>query len=115
MNDEQQLRAMYDAFNARDIDATLAAMSRDVDWPNAWEGGRVRGHQAVRAYWERQWSEIDPHVEPVSVTAQPDGRLAVDVHQIVRSPGGDVVADDRVIHLYTLRDGLVTRMDVEPA
>ena len=52
------LRSLYDAFNARDIDTVVAAMSPDVDWPNGWEGGRVVGHDAVRHYWERQWAEI---------------------------------------------------------
>ena len=33
------LEAGYDAFNRRDIEAALAGMAPDVDWPNAWEGG----------------------------------------------------------------------------
>jgi hypothetical protein len=44
----ERLRATYVAFNARDIDAVLAQMTADVDWPNAWEGGRVQGRDAVR-------------------------------------------------------------------
>lgn len=60
MHDEQRMRALYDAFNARDIDTVLAAMTQDVDWPNAWEGGRVHGRDAVRSYWTRQWAEINP-------------------------------------------------------
>jgi ketosteroid isomerase-like protein len=84
---EQALRALYRAFNHRDIEAVLAAMSDDVDWPNAWEGGRIHGKDAIRAYWTRQWQEIDPHVEPISITAaRPDGDVAVDVHQVVRAP-----------------------------
>jgi ketosteroid isomerase-like protein len=51
---EEPLRALYRAFNARDVDTVLAAMAEDVDWPNGWEGGRVVGHEAVRRYWERQ-------------------------------------------------------------
>jgi hypothetical protein len=39
---------MYEAFNARDIDAVLLQMGEDVDWPNAWEGGRVHGHGSIR-------------------------------------------------------------------
>jgi ketosteroid isomerase-like protein len=35
---EDLLRATYEAFNARDIDAVLRHMTADVDWPNAWEG-----------------------------------------------------------------------------
>ena len=91
----------------------LAACSDDVDWPNAWEGGRLRGKDAVRDYWSRQWAEIDPRVEPVAVTERPDHTIAVDVHQIIRSLDGKPIAENRVIHAYTFRDGLVVRMDVE--
>ncbi len=55
---------LYAAFNDRDADAVLEMASRDVDWPNAWKGGRLRGREAVRDYWAAQWAEIDPHVEP---------------------------------------------------
>jgi hypothetical protein len=41
MGPVERLRATYAAFNARDIDAVLAQMTADVDWPNAWEGGHV--------------------------------------------------------------------------
>jgi nuclear transport factor 2 (NTF2) superfamily protein len=60
MDAEELLRTMYAGFNARDIDAVLAAMTADVDWPNAWEGGRLGGHDAVRDYWSRQWAAISP-------------------------------------------------------
>jgi ketosteroid isomerase-like protein len=45
---------MYAAFNARDIDALLDHMTPDVDWPNAWERGRVHRHEELRDYWSRQ-------------------------------------------------------------
>ena len=38
------------AFNARHIDALLEQMTPDVDWPNAWEGGRLHGREQVRDY-----------------------------------------------------------------
>jgi hypothetical protein len=113
MNHEQVLRSLYRAFNARDIDAVLAAMSDAVDWPNAWEGGRVRGKEAIRAYWTRQWKEIAPYVDPTSITSRPDGRVAVDVHQFVRALDGAVLSDGRVLHVYEMSDGLITNMEVE--
>lgn len=113
MEHERVLRELYDAFNARDAGAVLAAMSEDVDWPNAWEGGRVHGRAAVRGYWERQWSELDPQVEPLRSATRPDGRLAVEVRQVVRSLAGQVLSEDLVLHVYELRDGLFARMDVE--
>jgi hypothetical protein len=112
---EGLLRRAYEAFNARDVDAALALMRPDVDWPNAIEGGRVRGHDAVRAYWAGQFAEIDPRVEPLRLAQREDGRIAVDVHQVVRTLAGETIAEGRVVHVYALRDGLVERMDIEDA
>jgi ketosteroid isomerase-like protein len=112
--DEAQrlLRSVYDWFNARDMDALLAAMTPDVDWPNAWEGGRLHGREAVRGYWTRQWAAIDPSVEAVGIEALPDGRISVDVSQTVRDLDGRVMDERSVRHVYEMRDGLVARMDV---
>jgi hypothetical protein len=114
MDDERErlLRTVYEAFNRRDIDAVLVTLHPDVDWPNAWEGGRVHGHDAVRAYWTRQFAEIAPHVEPQAFSLTDDGRVAVEVHQVVRSLDGAPLADQIVSHVYGFRDGLVARMDV---
>ncbi len=108
------LRAAYNAFNARDIDAALAIMSPDVLWPKAFKGGFARGHEEVRAYWTEQWSEIDPHVEPVSFHPQDAGHILVDVHQVVRDLAGAVIADARVGHRFTIAGGLIQAMEVGP-
>ena len=106
------LKAAYAAFNARDIDAALATMAPDVAWPKAFKGGVAHGHEAVRAYWTEQWSEIDPRVEPVAFHREGDGRVLVDVHQVVRDPSGGVLADEHVGHRFTLADGLIQEMEV---
>lgn len=104
---------LYEAFNRRDAEGVLEMMSEEVDWPNAWKGGRLVGRDAVRDYWTRQWSEIDPHVEPTLVTEQADGTLAVSVRQVVHSVDGELLSDDEVVHVYRLAGGLILRMDVE--
>jgi hypothetical protein len=104
---------MYAAFNARDIDAVLRQMTVDIDWPNAWEGGRLHGYRDVRDYWRRQWSTIDPTVEPVAFGVRSDGTVAVEVHQVVRALDGALLSEERVVHVYGFRAGLVARMDVE--
>jgi ketosteroid isomerase-like protein len=81
---EDTLRAAYAAFNARDIEGALELMHPEVDWPNAWEGGRVVGRQAVADYWTRQFEAISSTVE----------------------------ADTQAHHRYRLQDGLIVRMDV---
>lgn len=106
------LANVYAAFNRRDIDAVLALMRADVDWPNGMEDGRVHGREEVRAYWTRQWSIIDPHVEPVSMEDDRHGNIVVDVHQVVRDLSGKILKDQTVQHVYSFRDGLIERMDI---
>jgi hypothetical protein len=36
-------------------------------WTNGMEGGHVHGRDEVRSYWKRQWSILNPHVEPVEI------------------------------------------------
>lgn len=108
------LRAAYAAFNARDIDAALATMTADVAWPKAFKGGFVRGPQEIRAYWTEQWSEINPNVEPVSFHPEDDGKILVDVHQVVRDLNGTVLADQHTGHLFTFEQGLIARMEISP-
>lgn len=103
----------YSAFNHRDIDSALALMSENVSWPKASEGGRVIGKEEIRAYWTRQWQEFDPHVEPLDMIGQEDGRTDVKVHQLVKSLGGDVLFDGEVWHVYTIVNGLIERMDLK--
>jgi ketosteroid isomerase-like protein len=106
------LANVYAAFNRRDIDAVLALMRPDVDWPNGMEGGRVHGYDEVRAYWTRQWSMIDPRVEPVSMMDDEAGNTVVDVRQVVRDLSGKVLKHQTVQHVYSFRDGLIERMDI---
>ena len=108
------LRRAYAAFNARDIDAALATMTPDVAWPMAFKGGFVRGPEEVRAYWTEQWSEIDPHVEPVSFHPEDAGHILVDVHQVVRDLAGAVLADEHVGHRFAMEHGLIQAMEVCP-
>ena len=117
MDDRELLRYAYAAFNARDIDAALATMHPDVVWANGMEGGTVAGHQGVREYWTRQWTLIDPHVDPVGFDTLADGRIAVDVHAVVKDREGKVLADHRVQHLYRIEDHRVRSMEIvdEPA
>jgi hypothetical protein len=99
------------AFNARDVEGAFATTHEDVDLPNLIEGTRLHGHNAVRDYWLRQFATIDRHVEPIHMTTMPDGRIAVEVHQMVRDKEGNLLADGMVQHVDTLRDGLIERMD----
>jgi hypothetical protein len=102
----------YYAFNNRDIDGALALMTEDVTWPKASEGGKVVGKEEIRAYWTRQWGEFDPHVAPLAITENDSGRVRARVHQLVRSLQGEVLADSEVLHVFTVKNGLIAAMDL---
>jgi ketosteroid isomerase-like protein len=110
---EEIMRAAYAAFNARDVDTAVALMHPEVNWPNAWEGGRVVGRQAVADYWRRQFEQISSKVDPERFDHNPDGSITVTVHQVVHDAHTDELqADTKALHRYKLKDGLIVQMDV---
>jgi len=118
--DEEQLfktqaliKKAYTGFNNRDIDTVLHIMHPDIHWPKAFEGGYVIGHEAVRDYWTRQWSEINPKVEPVAITERPDGKVEVEVDQLVKDMQGSILFNGKVKHVYVIKDNLLYSMDIE--
>jgi hypothetical protein len=66
----------------------------------------------VRAYWERQFTLIDGRVEPQAFEELPDGRVSVTVRQRVRDLEGNLLSEGEVRHIYELREGLITRMEI---
>ncbi len=116
MTDHRQLLAhLYARFNARDIDGVLADLHDDVAWANGMDGGHVHGHDAIRQYWTHQWSVVDPRVEPLGFTPNPDGSTLVQVRQTVRDLAGLVLQDHVVGHVFHVRDGRIVRFDIEDA
>jgi hypothetical protein len=111
---QELIKKAYTAFNARDIDTALTTMHPEVQWPKAFEGGYVSGHAEIRKYWTRQWTEINPRVEPVEFNKRPDASLEISVHQVVKDLKGNLLFDGTVKHIYTLQEGLLRKMDIEP-
>lgn len=120
MNSEIALvKRMYDCFNARDIEGVLAVLADDVAWANGMDGGYVHGPEAVREYWTRQWTIVNPHVEPVGFDEAADGSILAEVRQTVRDLDGKPLKgqthglkDKTVIHIFRLQRGKVTRFDI---
>jgi len=109
------LLKMYAAFNRREIGTVLSQLDPDVDWPNGMEGGREHGRAAVQAYWTRQFALVQSNVEPVNFKTEEDGRIRVDVHQVVHSNDNKLLSDQMVQHVYTFRDDLITHMEIRKA
>ena len=107
------VKKAYAAFNSRDIDTALSTFHTGVQWPKAFEGGYVTGHDEIRKYWTRQWLEINPNVDPTGFHERQDGTIEVTVHQIVKDLKGNSIFDGTVKHIYKLQDDLLRRMDIE--
>lgn len=55
---------------------------------------------------------VDPRVEPRAVEVDEDGGDVVEVHQVVRDLGGNVVLDGKMRHVYVVEDGLIRSMEI---
>jgi len=106
------LRAAYRDFNSRNIDAVISLMHPDVMWANGMEGGHVYGKDEVRAYWRRQFTTLNPQVNPISIQPAGDTSWTVEVHQVVHDMVGNLLLDTTVYHTYQFRDALIARMDI---
>lgn len=109
---EALLTNLFAAFNRRDFATFSAGLHEQVDWPDQMRGERIVGREAMRAYWAMQDQVIRVEANPIDMVVEDDGRVRVEVNQVVRGPTGSLWTDIQVRQYYTLRDGLVSRMDV---
>ncbi len=56
---------------------------------------------------------VDPHVEPISISAGPDGTARVRVHQVVRDLKGTILRDTMVTNVFRIQQGLIQRFDID--
>jgi len=112
---EDLVREAYAAFNARKVDAGVALMDPEVDWPNVPKGGFVHGREQVREHWREQFGRVDPHIEITGVKQTSEGRVEAHVRQIVRRPDGSRLSDDKLVHVFTIAGDRIKRMEVKPA
>jgi hypothetical protein len=103
----------YAGFNARKIDDVLQLMHPNVTWPKAFEGEYVTGHDEIRDYWTKQWSEINPRVLPLSVNKRADGKFVVEVDQMVKDMEGNILFNGKVEHIYRIDNNLILGMEIE--
>lgn len=112
--DEDRIARLYEAFNARDFDRCFAMMVPDVSWPDELENGRLEGLGAVRAYFSNLTAPLRAHYEPISLFTPAAHQVEVLSRQTITSAAdGTVWSSTRARHCYTLRNGLVSRMESE--
>ena len=111
------LMGMYRAYNERDIEGATEFLAPEVDWPNEATGGHVHGRAAVRQYWEDQWKQSNPRVEPLEIDVDHSGNARVRVHKFVTSLDGAILEDRKLEHVFTFDGAFVAKMiilDADP-
>jgi hypothetical protein len=102
---------MYHNFNNRNIDLVIANMTDDVQWANGMYGGYVYGHAGVYEYWMKQFELVSSNVTPLEIDEEKE-RVKIKVHQVVYDVNDNLLSDDIVYHLFTLKHGKISRFDI---
>jgi len=104
------LERAYELFNAGEVEALLAMMTDDVEWPDVANGLVLRDKRAIRSYWEGQFAVANPQVRPTDFLPVEDDLVAV-IDQRLLDLGGQPIAPPAVVfHRYSFEDQLVRRM-----
>jgi ketosteroid isomerase-like protein len=106
------LRKAYRRFNDRQIDGLLQMMTDEVEWPDVANNAVLHGKQAIRSYWQAQFSAGDPHVDPVDFIEAGDDLVVVVDQRVADREGRPLPVPAVVFHRYTFDGDLVRRMVV---
>ena len=111
--DRETLRLVYEAYNRGDWIGALSGMHRDIEWKTT-RTGRHRGHDEVRRFMEDMREPFEEvMVEPDEWFDHGD-RIVVFLRIRARPRGSDAIAENRVGHLWTMRDGKAIRCETFP-
>ena len=106
------LEEAYRLFNGREIDALLALMTDDVEWPDVARGKVLRGKAAIRPYWTDQFATADPRVTPTAYIPTGEEIVAVVDQQIFDLEGKALAPVAVVYHRYAFDGDRIRRMQV---
>jgi hypothetical protein len=109
---EDLLRRAYSLFNKRDIEALLAMMTDDVEWPDVANGTVLHDKEAIRSYWQGQFAAASPRVEPTDFVRAGEDLVVVVEQEVVDLQGETLMPKTVVFHRYTFEGNLVQRMTV---
>lgn len=112
-NNHTVLIGLWQALNARDLDAATALLHPDVEWFDMLHEETLHGREAVRGFWERAFGIIKARSTLLNVETDDEGRILVTVLHSVSSLADRPWTEEKVTHIYSFRDNLISRMDVE--
>ena len=111
MTQDAVVRAAYDAYNRRDLEAGLAQLHSSVRWDDG-EGRMLQGHHAVGRHWQDEWRTADAQVAILSIRHD-DARLRLSIVLRTR-PAGGPSAQRELGNEIAFLDGLIAVMRIRP-
>jgi 2-(1,2-epoxy-1,2-dihydrophenyl)acetyl-CoA isomerase len=112
------LRRAYETFNAADVDYGLFHPEIRIVQTSSLIGtaGEFRGHDGLRRSSEElNEGFADVRFEPEDYRELEDGRMLVRCRFVGRGRRSGIELDTPVWHIWTFRDGLLSRMEVYPS
>jgi hypothetical protein len=108
---QAMLTRLYEALSRRDIPGALETLHADADLPDQLEGGRIVGHEALRAYWLGAFDLIVSESAVASFQPTSEDEGIVRVHHHVTGVEGGLWTDSETAYRVWFRDGLIARME----
>jgi ketosteroid isomerase-like protein len=109
------VRRVLDAWNRRDIEATLALFDSEIEYvnsPTAVEPGTRRGHEGASAVLRAQWEILSDGRQEIE-RIYDRGEEVVYLGRVSRRmPGSDDRIDGQVLASCKFREGKVLRLEV---
>ena len=106
----EAVRATFDAFNARDLDAFLGYMDPEVEYRSLVleVEGAYHGHEGLRSWWESVLA-VFPEWSPQIVETRDLGERVVSrVRAEGRGTGSGIAVERDIWHMAEVRDGRLT-------
>ena len=110
------VRLGYELFAGGDIDGIADRVAPDVEWrePDELPDAQVlHGREEVRRHLAgllRTWERF--HIELEDVSEPGEGQVLAQVRVVARGKRSGAEVNSRAAHLWTLRDGLATRVQI---
>ena len=111
--DREALRLVYQAYNRGDWTGALCGLHRDIEWKTT-RTGTHRGHEEVMRFFEDMREPFEEVVVEPDEWFDHGERIVVFLRIRARPRGSDAVAENRVGHLWTMRDGKAIRCETFP-
>jgi ketosteroid isomerase-like protein len=101
------VRAVFEAFNRRDIDAVLGLWHDSISWRTLFsvETDVLRGKQQIRAAWERQIEALDVHIDLLELTPLDETRILAVGKWRGRGSGSGAPVKQTAVQVFTVEDG----------